>query len=205
MVPEARLEATAHGLVPRGDGWFVLNAREAPWSSAQGRGASCRFEGERPFPQLGLRLNVVDAMVVVRKRARGSRRGVVLGTQALGLEPVADPEVGVDVGPAGRGLLDLRAQLAHEYVDRPVPVDHPVAPHARVDVLALEDAPLRAREQVEGSNSRRVRSMLRPATKAWNWSGRSSSSPRTSGPSSTGARVRLRRVTASMRAKTSSG
>ena len=28
MVPEAPLEPTEHGLVPTGDGWFVLNARE---------------------------------------------------------------------------------------------------------------------------------------------------------------------------------
>jgi hypothetical protein len=39
MVPEAPLEPTEHGLVVKGDGWFVLNAREAPWRAAQGRGA----------------------------------------------------------------------------------------------------------------------------------------------------------------------
>lgn len=31
MVPESPLEATEHGLTPKGTGWFVLNAREAPW------------------------------------------------------------------------------------------------------------------------------------------------------------------------------
>jgi hypothetical protein len=39
MAPEARLESTEHGLVPKGDGWFVLNAREARWRPAEGRGA----------------------------------------------------------------------------------------------------------------------------------------------------------------------
>ena len=29
MVPEAPLEHTEHGLTPGGDGWYVLNAREA--------------------------------------------------------------------------------------------------------------------------------------------------------------------------------
>jgi hypothetical protein len=31
MVPEAPLEKTEAGLVPGGEGWFVLNAREARW------------------------------------------------------------------------------------------------------------------------------------------------------------------------------
>lgn len=45
MVPEARLESTETGLVPEGDGWFVLNAREARWRHGQGRAAICEFEG----------------------------------------------------------------------------------------------------------------------------------------------------------------
>src|SRR5687768_2162658 len=39
MVSEARLEPTEHGLVPTGDGWFVLNGREASWREGAGRGA----------------------------------------------------------------------------------------------------------------------------------------------------------------------
>jgi hypothetical protein len=35
MVPEARLEPTEHGLVPK-EGWFVLNALEARWKHADG-------------------------------------------------------------------------------------------------------------------------------------------------------------------------
>jgi hypothetical protein len=49
MVPESRLESTEHGLVPKGDGWFVLNAREASWRHAKGRSAVCDFEGEPDF------------------------------------------------------------------------------------------------------------------------------------------------------------
>jgi len=59
MVPESRLEATEHGLVPNGEGWFVLNAREAAWYSAPGRSAVCDFEGEPDFAQLGINLNVL--------------------------------------------------------------------------------------------------------------------------------------------------
>jgi uncharacterized cupin superfamily protein len=56
MVPESQLDSTEHGLVPEGDGWFVLNAREARWWPSAGRGAYCRFEGEPEFSQLGIRL-----------------------------------------------------------------------------------------------------------------------------------------------------
>jgi len=60
MVPEASLEQTEHGLVPGGDGWYVLNAREAPWRSAQGRGAVSDFEGEHEFPQVGVNIFVLE-------------------------------------------------------------------------------------------------------------------------------------------------
>jgi uncharacterized cupin superfamily protein len=56
MVPEAPLEPTEHGLVPKGDGWFVLNARDARWRPGQGRGAFCIFEGEPEFSQYAIHL-----------------------------------------------------------------------------------------------------------------------------------------------------
>jgi uncharacterized cupin superfamily protein len=59
MVPESQLESTEHGLVPNGDGWFVLNAREARWRHGPGRPAICEFEGEQGFAQLGINLNVL--------------------------------------------------------------------------------------------------------------------------------------------------
>ena len=59
MVPEAPLEPTEQGLVPGGEGWFVLNAREARWFDRGPRGAVCTFEGEREFPQLGVNLFVL--------------------------------------------------------------------------------------------------------------------------------------------------
>jgi uncharacterized cupin superfamily protein len=56
VIPEAQLEPTDHGLVPKGDGWFVLNARDACWRPSEGRGVYCRFEGEPEFSQLGIHL-----------------------------------------------------------------------------------------------------------------------------------------------------
>jgi uncharacterized cupin superfamily protein len=57
-VPEAKLERTEHGLSPTGEGWYVLNMRDAEWRHADGRGAVCvvsdDFEGwRRSSDQLG--------------------------------------------------------------------------------------------------------------------------------------------------------
>jgi len=62
MVPESPLAPTEHGLVPTGKGWFVLNAREAPWIDRKGRGVYCEFEGfegEADFSQLGINISVL--------------------------------------------------------------------------------------------------------------------------------------------------
>jgi uncharacterized cupin superfamily protein len=59
MVPEANLESTEHGLVPQGDGWFVLNARESRWRYAEGRSALCDLEGGMDFPQLGINIQML--------------------------------------------------------------------------------------------------------------------------------------------------
>jgi uncharacterized cupin superfamily protein len=56
MAEEARVEETEHGLVPRGAGWYVVNAREVPWREARGRGAISVFEGDHEFEQLGIHL-----------------------------------------------------------------------------------------------------------------------------------------------------
>jgi uncharacterized cupin superfamily protein len=62
MVPESPLESTELGLIAKGKGWFVMNAREAPWRYREGRGAYCEFEGfddEPDFSQLGINIQVL--------------------------------------------------------------------------------------------------------------------------------------------------
>ncbi len=59
MVPEAPLERSEGGLVPRGEGWFVLNAREACWLEGD-FGAYTRFEGDSRFPRLGFNIGVLE-------------------------------------------------------------------------------------------------------------------------------------------------
>jgi uncharacterized cupin superfamily protein len=61
VVPESELVSTERGLVPRGQGWFVLNARETQWWDRKGRGFLCEFEGAgieeaADFLQLGINL-----------------------------------------------------------------------------------------------------------------------------------------------------
>jgi uncharacterized cupin superfamily protein len=64
MVSESPLEQTENGLVPKGQGWFVLNARETQWWDRRGRGVLCEFEGAgfegaADFTQLGINLTVL--------------------------------------------------------------------------------------------------------------------------------------------------
>jgi quercetin dioxygenase-like cupin family protein len=64
MVPESKPERTEYGLVPKADGWFVLNLRDAEWRHADGRGAVCvvldDFEGWRQDVQLGVNPFVLE-------------------------------------------------------------------------------------------------------------------------------------------------
>jgi uncharacterized cupin superfamily protein len=56
VVPEAPLEQGEHGLAPAGQGWFVLNVREARWFDGE-MGAFLPFEAEEArFEQLGMNL-----------------------------------------------------------------------------------------------------------------------------------------------------
>lgn len=68
---EARLVETEAGLAPQGEGWFVLNARDAIWRERDGFGARCGFEADgrlagqlgveaSHFPQLGLNIAVIE-------------------------------------------------------------------------------------------------------------------------------------------------
>jgi len=60
VVPEAPLQETEHGLVPAGDGWFVLNARDARWRRQSSLGRLTFFEGdESRFAQLGINVSIL--------------------------------------------------------------------------------------------------------------------------------------------------
>jgi uncharacterized cupin superfamily protein len=65
VAAEAELVSTENGLVPKGQGWFVVNAREAQWWERPGRGALCEFEGAGfegalDFLQVGINVTVLS-------------------------------------------------------------------------------------------------------------------------------------------------
>ncbi len=51
---------TKFGLMPNGEGWFVVNAREVRWRQWERLGVYCDFEGKRRFPQLGMNISVLE-------------------------------------------------------------------------------------------------------------------------------------------------
>ena len=59
MVNEAKLEETESGLVPRGEGWYVINAREARWQENPEYGRWTTFEGDARFPMFGINVSVL--------------------------------------------------------------------------------------------------------------------------------------------------
>jgi len=53
------MQETEHGLVATGEGWFVVNARDARWYHRDGRSAFCDLEGDQDFSQLGINVQVL--------------------------------------------------------------------------------------------------------------------------------------------------
>ncbi len=60
------MQKTEHGLVPAGEGWWVLNARDARWIEREGRGHHVTFTGwkseeaEAFYRMLGVNLAVLS-------------------------------------------------------------------------------------------------------------------------------------------------
>jgi uncharacterized cupin superfamily protein len=59
MVPEAPMEDAPGGKKPAGEGWFVVNARDAQWIHNEKFGAGVTFEGTPHFSQLGFNIQVM--------------------------------------------------------------------------------------------------------------------------------------------------
>jgi len=134
MVPEAPLDSTEHGLVPAGDGWFVLDAREARWRHGEGRPAICVFEDEPEFPQVGVNLNVLgpgEAMAMYHWEADQEDFLVLAGEALLIVEgeerplrqwdfvhcPPRTQHVIVGAGDRPCVLFAVGARWRHTYVD----------------------------------------------------------------------------------------
>lgn len=59
-VREAQFQETPLGLVPAGEGWFVVNARDVTWIQSEERGQDTDFEGRQEWNQLGFRIQVLS-------------------------------------------------------------------------------------------------------------------------------------------------
>ncbi len=86
----AELVRAEHGLVPKGEGWFVLNAREAQWWERDGRGVLCEFEGAGfegalDFQQLGINLTRLEPgrPMAMYHREAGQEDFLVLAREAV--------------------------------------------------------------------------------------------------------------------------
>jgi uncharacterized cupin superfamily protein len=60
VVPEAPLEQSETGLAPAGEGWFVLNVRDARWFESDGLGLYSSFESESlRFAEVGIGVGIL--------------------------------------------------------------------------------------------------------------------------------------------------
>jgi len=59
MVQEARMEGSGAGKKPAGEGWFIVNAREAAWIYNDKFGAGVTFEGTAQFAHYGINIQVM--------------------------------------------------------------------------------------------------------------------------------------------------
>jgi uncharacterized cupin superfamily protein len=59
-LPEAPLEETEHGVIPAGEGWFVLNAKAARWRHNGQGGKLTFFEGTAEMWQVGVNVSVLE-------------------------------------------------------------------------------------------------------------------------------------------------
>jgi uncharacterized cupin superfamily protein len=61
-VKEAQLKETEHGLLPEGEGWYVLNTKDAVWGDSAEFGRYTRWEGngEARFTEIGMNIGVMQ-------------------------------------------------------------------------------------------------------------------------------------------------
>ena len=59
MVPEAPMQHRPGGSQPAGEGWFIVNAREAEWVHNEWFGAGVTFEGPPGFAHYGVNVQVL--------------------------------------------------------------------------------------------------------------------------------------------------
>lgn len=136
--PEAHLERDAGGgLVPSGEGWFIVNLAEASAKRSDRFGDGCRFEGAARFPEFGIHVRVLpprtpaclyhregaqeaflvlkgECLAIVEEQERRLRTGDFLFT------PPGTNHVLVGAGEAPCVILMVGARKADQEVHYPV-------------------------------------------------------------------------------------
>src|SRR5436189_384018 len=161
MVPESKPARTEYGLVPSGEGWYVLGLRDAELRHADSRCAVCLalddFEGERQADQLGVNPFVLgpgEAMAMYHWEADQEDFLVVAGEAILIVEGEerqlrawdfvhCPPNTKHVIVGAGSGPCVVIAVGAREHSEEPdalgFPVDDVVKPYgASVDQETMD-------------------------------------------------------------------
>ena len=156
MVLEARVERTENGLVPEGEGWYVLNLRDAEWRHAEGRGAVCvaldDFEGSRSDLQVAVNPFVLmpgEPMAMYHREADQEAFLVVSGEAILIVEGEertlrawdfvhSPPQTRHVIVGAGSGRCVVVAVGAREHDGRPDALGFPADDVARRHGASVE-------------------------------------------------------------------
>jgi uncharacterized cupin superfamily protein len=145
---EAPLEQTEHGLVVKGPGWFLVNAREVRWRRT---GGACltNFAGDTRFEQVGIGIEVLgpgEPMAVYHREQDQEGFLVLRGSGTLVVEGEEQPLRQWDYfhcppgvahvivgGPITVLALGARTTDETEYVDDPLARRHGAAPASPED------------------------------------------------------------------------
>jgi uncharacterized cupin superfamily protein len=150
-VKEAELRQTETGLVPEGEGWFVMNLRDASWASIEGVGKWVGFGADDVRQQLGVGVHVLmPGEAPGLYHAESDQEGflVLAGECILLVEgeerrmqqwdyfhcPPGTAHITVGAGDAPCAIFMLGARTPGkllDYIPDPVAVKHGVAPKER--------------------------------------------------------------------------
>jgi uncharacterized cupin superfamily protein len=136
-VPEAKLTESGAGLVPEGEGWFIVNFADARGLRSERFGAAVRFEGESQFQDLAFNVRVLrpgepnclyhresqteaflvlegECIAVVEEQERQMRKGDFL------FAPPNTAHVFVGAGDGPCAIVMVSARIMPETVNYPV-------------------------------------------------------------------------------------
>ena len=170
-MPEAPLEHRENGVVPVGEGWFVINARDAQWEHVDEMGEFCSFEGVPRFPEVGVNINILapgQPMSMYHEEGRQEDFLVLRGECVLVVEgeertlrawdlfhcPAGVPHVLVGAGTGPAIVIGIGGRVGENYVVYP---EDPVAQRLGAGVATETRIPKEAYGHMSGIVARPYR------------------------------------------------